>query len=99
MEKNIDEMIEYPKEGILSKQIVNEDGLNVGLFCMAAGTDISEHTSTKKGYAHIIEGKGIFMLEGKEIEMKTGVFIYMKENAVHSLKAEEDTSFILVLGN
>ncbi|MFH1590338.1 MAG: cupin domain-containing protein [archaeon] len=94
--KNITEMIEYPKQGILSKDIKKE-GLNITLFCMAKGTDISEHTSTKQGMVYVIEGKGIFNLEGKDIEMKKGVLIYMKENAVHSLKAEENTSFLLVL--
>ncbi len=97
MEKNISQMIEYPKEGVLSKEIYKDKKLNVTLFCMAKNTDISEHTSTKSAAIYIIEGKGIFNLEGKDIIMKEGVFIHMNENAVHSLKAEENTSFILSL--
>ena len=95
--KNIKEMIEYPSEGILSKEIVKNDKLDVSLFCMAAGNEISEHTSTKQGFVYVVEGKGIFNLEGKDIEMLPGVFIYMKNNAVHSLKAEENTAFLLAL--
>ncbi|MFC2143690.1 cupin domain-containing protein [Candidatus Aenigmatarchaeota archaeon] len=64
---------------------------------MAKGTEISEHTSTKQGFIYVIEGDGIFNLEGKDIQMSSGVFIHMKENAVHSLQANENTSFILVL--
>jgi quercetin dioxygenase-like cupin family protein len=64
---------------------------------MAKGTEISEHTSTKQGFVYVVEGKGIFNLGGENIIMSPGVFIYLKENAVHSLKAEENTSFILVL--
>ncbi len=45
----------------------------------------------------VVEGKGIFNLQGKDIKMLPGIFIYMKENTVHSLKAEENTSFILSL--
>jgi len=71
----------------------------VSLFCMAKGTDISEHTSTKQGFVHVLEGKGIFNLEGKDIIMEEGVFIFMKEDAVHSLKAEENTTFLLTLIN
>jgi nitric oxide dioxygenase len=66
---------------------------------MAKGTEISEHTSTKQGFVYIIEGDGLFNLEGKDITMSSGVFIYMKDNATHSLKADENTSFILVLTN
>jgi nitric oxide dioxygenase len=95
--KNIKEMIEYPNEGILSKEIVKNSELDATLFCMAAGKEISGHTSVKPGYVHVLEGKGIFNLEGEDIEMKEGVFIYMDKNAVHALKAEENTAFVLVL--
>lgn len=97
--KNIKQMIEYPQEGVLSKEILKNDKMNISLFCMAAGTDISEHTSTKQGFVQVLEGKGIFNLKGEDIEMKQGVFIYINENAVHSLKAEENTSFLLMLVN
>jgi len=95
--KNINEMIEYPEEGVLSKEIIKNNKLDVSLFCMTKGTEIGEHTSTKQGYVYVIEGKGVFNLKGEEIKMEKGVFIFMNENAVHSLKAEEDTAFILCL--
>lgn len=99
MNKKINELIEYPRTGILSNQIVKNDKLDVTLFCMAQGTEMSEHTSTKQGYVYVIEGAGTFTLEGEKIEMKAGVFIYMTENAIHSLKATENTSFLLTLLN
>ncbi|MEK6936247.1 MAG: cupin domain-containing protein [Nanoarchaeota archaeon] len=97
MNKNTKEMIEYPEEGVLSKVIIKDKKLNVTLFCMAKDTDITEHTSTKSGTIYVVEGSGIFNLEGKDIVMKQGVLIHMKENAVHSLKAIENTSFLLTL--
>jgi len=90
---NIKDLIEYPKNGIFSKELVK----NITLFCMAKGAELGEHTSTKEGFIYIIEGKGIFNLEGKKIKMLPGVFINMKRNAVHSLKAEKNTSFLLSL--
>jgi len=99
MSEKINELVEYPKKGILSKDIAKNNKLNITLFCMAKGTEISEHTSIKQGFVYVIEGNGIFNLERKDIAMSAGVFIYMKENVVHSLKANENTSFILVLAN
>lgn len=95
-EKNILEMINYSDGGILSK-VIQKDKMNVTLFCMSKQTEISEHTSTKQGLVYVIEGKGIFNLEGNDLIMEKGKMILMEENAVHSLKAEENTSFILVL--
>lgn len=95
--KNIKSLIVYSKDGVTSKVIVKTEKSNVTLFCMAANTDMSEHTSTKEGIVYVLEGKGTFTLKGEPIEMKEGVMIHMESNAVHSLSAEEDTSFLLVL--
>lgn len=97
--EKVNDLIEYPKKGILSKVIVKNDNLEVTLFCMAGGTEISGHTSTKPGTVSVVEGDGIFNLESKDIPMLPGVFIYMNENSVHSLKAIKNTSFILSLVN
>jgi len=97
MNKNIKELIEYPSQGIISTNLVKNECLDIGLFCMAKGTDMSEHTSIKQGTVYVVEGDGIFNLEGEDIEMKPGVMIYMKANAVHSLKANENTAFVLSL--
>ena len=97
--KNLNNLIEYSNRGILSRELLKSNKINITLFCMAKGTEISEHTSTKEGFILVIEGKGVFNLEGKDIMMLPMVFISMKKNAVHSLKAEENTTFILLLGN
>ena len=95
--KEIEQMIEYPKDGILSKAIVKDDKIDMTLFCMAKGAELSEHTSTKSGFVHVVDGNGLFVLEGKNIQMKPGVIILMDKDAVHSLSAKENTSFILGL--
>lgn len=102
MEKNYQDLykeIEYPRNGVLSKVAVKSDNLDSTLFCMARDSEISEHTSTKNGLVLIMEGEGIFNLEGEDIIMKPGVLIYMRKNAVHCLRAIKNTSFLLVLFN
>ena len=99
MNKNwdINNLIDYSEGGILSKDLFKNQNKDLSLFCMAKGTKISDHTSTKSGFVYVLEGKGVFNLEGKDIEILSGVLIHIKANAVHSLKAEENTSFILIL--
>ncbi len=96
---NLKDKMDYSESGVLSKVINKTDGNNLTLFCMSSGTDISEHTSTKSGFVYVIEGNGTFVLEGEEIQMLPGVIIFMDANAKHSLKAEENTSFLLCLNN
>lgn len=95
--KNIKALIQYSADGIFSKKLFKHGNLDVTLFCMAKDTEMSEHTSTKEGTIYVLEGKGIFRLEGEDIEMNPGALIHLKRNAGHSLKAKKDTSFILSL--
>lgn len=97
MNKNIKDLIEYRDGGILSKEIVRGANLNITLFCMAKDTEISPHTSTKEGIIYTVEGNGVFNLDGKDIKMADGVIIHMKKGVIHSLKADKDLSFLLVL--
>jgi quercetin dioxygenase-like cupin family protein len=95
--KNLKDLIQYPEGGIISKKVFDREGMDVTLFSMSAGTDISDHTSTKEGIVYVIDGRGTFVLEGKSIDMSPGVIIYLDKDAVHSLKADDDFSFILAL--
>ncbi|MDO8529398.1 MAG: cupin domain-containing protein [bacterium] len=97
---NIPENIEYPSNGILSKKMEFENqpnGFETTLFCMSSGSELSEHTSTRKGILYVLEGSGVFNLGKEKIKMLPGTLIHMKENTIHSLAAETKLSFILLL--
>ena len=115
----LNELIEYPKSGILSKVLLKSDtkdviskaksfdsfqktllrSFEITLFCMSKGSELSEHTSTKEGFVHVLEGNGTFILKGKKILMKKGILIHMGKNAKHSLKATKNMAFLLILSN
>lgn len=96
--QDIKKLIAYSSGGITSK-VLAKGRIKVTLFCMAAGTEIGDHTSTKEGFVYVLEGEGTFILEGRKIEMRPGIFFSMSKNAVHSLAAEKNTSFLLSLGD
>lgn len=96
---NIKGLIQYSESGVLSKVLFKSGKMDTTLFCMSKGTEIDDHTSTRQGIVYVLEGSGVFNLKGKKIKMESGVIIHMDKNAVHSLKAKENTSFILILGD
>jgi quercetin dioxygenase-like cupin family protein len=89
--------ITYSRGAIKSNVVIKSTTLNITLFCMAAGTDIDVHTSTKEGTVHVLEGDGIFILGKKKFQMKQGVLIHMKANQPHSIVVKKNTSFLLTL--
>ncbi len=93
----LQEKIEYPNQGALSKVLMKDNCCQYTLFCLAAGTDISEHASPRNATINVIEGRGLLTLEGKEIPLAPGIFVFMPANAPHALKAEENLAFLLTL--
>jgi nitric oxide dioxygenase len=94
---NLHEMMEFPSEGVFSKVVARGEMSNHTLMCLAKGTDISEHTSSREGTVTVLKGTGTFVLNGKRIRMEPGVCIFMPKRAPHALRAEEDLAFLLSL--
>lgn len=97
MIKDLEKIMEFPKEGVFSKVLVKTGISNHTLMCLAKGSDISEHTSAREAAVTVLKGEGVFVLNGKKIKMKPGVFIFMPKNAPHSLSAKKDLAIILSL--
>ena len=95
--KDLNKIMEFPKEGIFSTVLAKDKSYNYTLMCLAKGTNIDTHTSTKNGFVCVIKGKGKFTLEGKKYALSPGVFIFMPANAKHSLGAQEDLAILLCL--
>lgn len=89
--------LEYPEAGVLSKVLIKDATCQYTLFCLAAGTDISEHTSTRNATVQVLEGTGILTLDGQAIPLERGVFVFMPANAPHALEAKENLAFLLTL--
>lgn len=91
----LQEQIEYPSAGVLSKVLIKDNACQYTLFCLAANTEISEHTSIYNATINVIEGEGILNLEEEEITLQPGVFVFMPAHAPHALKATENLAFLL----
>ena len=96
---NLRDHIEYPASGVLSKVIWKNELCQYSLFCLAAGTEISEHTSTRTATVQVIEGTGSLTLKGEPIALTPGMFIFMEANAPHALEAASNLAFLLTLSS
>lgn len=46
---------------------------------------------------NVIEGQGVLTLEGKEIVLELGVFVFIPSTARHAIKAVTNLAFLLTL--
>ncbi|MGB3535217.1 MAG: globin domain-containing protein [Microcoleaceae cyanobacterium] len=92
---HLQDLIEYPTTGIRSKVLLKDNNSQYNLFCLAAGTKIEEHTAPRNVVITVVEGTGNLNLEGKDIALAPGVFVFMPANAPHAVQATENLAFTL----
>ncbi len=67
--------------------IFRSDRLLVGLNCFEAGQEhkLHSHAGMDKVY-HVLSGRGLFLLEGREIPMDSGVMLVAPEGVPHGIR-------------
>lgn len=95
--KNLDKMIEFPSEGILSKTIEENSSGEVSIFTLRKGEKISGHTSSRDAAVLILRGEADWQLGEKWHRVKAGDWFFMAAGLVHAIAAVEDLSFLLTL--
>lgn len=95
--RNLLDMAEMPKTGILSIPVEDNEHHKVVLFMMPAGQYLSPHTSTMPATVQVLRGLADFTLGDETHEVRPGDHFYMPPNFNHAIRAKEDFVFLLVL--
>lgn len=95
--KNLIEMIEMPREGILSIPVEDNEYYKIVLFMMPQGQYLSPHTSTMPASIYVLQGKALFTLGDQDHEVKAGDHFFMPPNYNHAVRALSDFVFLLHL--
>ena len=91
------DIIEYPQTGVKSKILLEVGNCRYTLMSLAEGMYIAEHTNLRNATVNVIEGQGMLTLEGKEIVLESGVFVFLPATALHAVKAVTNLAFLLTL--
>ena len=95
--KNLSDEVEIPSKGILSRPIFNDDHLRVVLFGLAAGEEMTEHTTSMEATLHFISGEAELTLGEDRFEVQAGSWTQMTPRLPHSILAKTDTVMLLTL--
>jgi len=94
---NLENIIEFARDGIVSKVVLKAADKEVSLFCMSSGQSLSSHTSSYPAIIHVLRGKGEVTLAKKKYEATTNAWFYLPANLPHAVEAIEDLVFLLTL--
>jgi quercetin dioxygenase-like cupin family protein len=92
---NKDVIVESPTKGIWSRTFHKTKGMNAVVMRLAAGEDLTEHTSKYEAVIHVLSGKATVTLGEKSVQAAFGTWIHMPAKTPHSVTAKED--FIMLL--
>lgn len=81
----------------VSKPLLNLPEGKLVLFAMDAGQEISDHHAPFIATVHVLEGRLLFGVAGKDREMGPSDWLVMPPNAPHRLRALEPTRFLLTM--
>ena len=90
-------LVEYSKDSIVSKTIVDKHTGTVTLFAFDEGQGLSEHTTAYNATVLVLDGSAKLTVGGNEQVVTAGQVIIMPANVPHSVAAEERFKMLLVM--
>jgi mannose-6-phosphate isomerase-like protein (cupin superfamily) len=86
------------RDGKMGKATLFEsDRVLVGLNCFEPGQEhaLHAHAGIDKVY-HVLEGRGLFLLEGRELPMEAGVMLVAPEGVPHGIRNTGDERLVVL---
>lgn len=93
----LDEMVDYSKGGVISKQILKNAAGNITLFSFDEGQGLTEHTAPFDAMVQVLEGEVEIRIGGKPNLVKQGETIIMPANIPHALQAVKAFKMLLTM--
>ena len=80
--------VELPRDGTLSRTLLNNEQVKVVLFGFAAGQELSEHTASMPAVLQFISGEAALKLGNDWHDAQPGSFVHMPAGLTHAMSHE-----------
>ena len=94
---NLKDSVAYAEGQVVSKTLIQNNGLGITIFAFAKGEGISTHESKGDAFVTAIDGKGKITIDGKDFILSEGQSIIMPANTPHAVYGEENFKMLLVV--
>jgi len=94
---DINDEVEVPDNGIISRTLHSDDDLKVVLFGFDVGQELSEHTASVPATIHILSGDADVTIGAESASVSQGFWAWMPANMPHSVSARTKTVMLLYM--
>ncbi|MFO0793227.1 MAG: cupin domain-containing protein [Candidatus Brocadiaceae bacterium] len=85
----LDEKVKFNKEHFIPNILYVSPKVKVPLICMEPGQEIPPHGGQSVGIFYVKEGKGVFTLDNRKIDMEKGSVIVVPEGSLRGMRCVE----------
>lgn len=96
-EQSLLELIEYSKDSIVSKTILNKSVGTITLFAFDEDQSLSEHTAPYDAMVQVLDGTARITIDKEDKIVKQGQIIVMPANVPHAVGAESRFKMLLTM--
>jgi len=94
--KDIDNLIDYQENSVVSKMLIQKAGGNITLFAFD-GQGLSEHSAPFDALVQCLDGEATVRIAGVDNPISKGQVIVMPANKPHAIEVPEGTKFKMML--
>ena len=94
---SLSDTVTYAEGQVVSKTLVQNEGVGITLFAFAKGEGISTHESKGDALVVVLDGKGRLTIDGKDYELAKDDSIIMPANHPHAVYGIEAFKMLLVV--
>lgn len=94
---NLKDSVDYAAGQVVSKTLIQNDGVGITIFAFAKGEGISSHESKGDALVIVLDGTGKITISGKDYILNAGESIVMPANQPHAVYGAENFKMLLVV--
>ncbi len=94
---NLENLIAYQKDSVVSKTIIGKKTGTLTLFAFDKGQGLSEHTAPFEATVYLVDGEAEITVSGKIHVVKKGEMIILPANIPHALQALTPFKMLLIM--
>ncbi len=94
---NLDSLIEYQTDSVVSKTIIGKKAGTVTMFAFDKDQGLSEHTAPYDAMVYMVDGEARITVSGKAIIVNKGEMLILPANEPHALEALSKYKMLLIM--
>ena len=93
---NLHQEVVPPEHGILSRVLQKDDSVNVTLFGLSEGEELSAHSAPTSAILYFLDGEAELHLGEDKVCAQAGSFVYMPPMLPHGISAKSSVRMLLI---